>query len=96
MKYQIKPVGQKLLVAPLPPTEETTDGGIVLSAVNNAELTKGTILAVSPPLEGIYKEGEVVLYFEKRALGVIQGDKVLHLIDGGDGLAQGDVLAILN
>lgn len=95
MKNQINPVGQKLLVEPLPATEEITDGGVILSAVNNADLGKAKILAVSPSLVNVYKEGETVLYFEKRAIGVLQGEKVLHLIDGGDGIAQGDVLAIL-
>jgi co-chaperonin GroES (HSP10) len=95
MSYQIKPVGQKLLVKPLAATEEKLDSGILLSAVNNAELEKATVLAVSDPLKGVYNVGETVLYYGKRALNIVRGSETLQLIDGGDGIAQGDVLAIL-
>jgi co-chaperonin GroES (HSP10) len=92
---KIYPVGQKLLVEPLPAEEEKTDGGVIIAAVNNAEIGKAKILAVSPLLESVYQVGEIVLYFEKRALNVVNSNKSLQLIDGGEGLVQGDVLAIL-
>lgn len=95
MSYKIYPVGQKLLVEPLPPQEEVSEGGVIVSAVNNADLAKAKVVAVSPQLTGVYNEGETVLYYEKRALGVFQGEKLLHLVDGGDGVVQGDVVAIL-
>jgi co-chaperonin GroES (HSP10) len=92
---KIIPVGQKLLIEPIKAAEELSEGGVILSSVNNAELAKGRILAVSKQLEHAYKEGEVVLYYEKRALNIYQDEKILQLIDGGDGIMQGDVLAIL-
>jgi co-chaperonin GroES (HSP10) len=95
MKKSIRPVGQKLLIEPIAAAEELSDGGVILSAVNNAELAKGKILAVSENLKHAYKEGEVVLFYEKRALNIYQNEKIVQLIDGGDGITQGDVLAIL-
>jgi hypothetical protein len=51
---------------------------------------------VSQYLDDVYQIGENVLYYEKRAIGVIHENKPHFLIDGGDGLAQGDVLAIID
>jgi co-chaperonin GroES (HSP10) len=95
---QIKPVGQKILVRNIS-NEETLESGIVLPETNNADLTKGVIVDVSDELLAKnpcpYVVGEAVLYFEKRAIGVRANGEHLFIIDGGNGLEQGDVLAVL-
>ncbi len=95
MPNVISPVGQKLLISPVI-EEETGENGVIIPVTNNADLAKGRIVQVSPYLQDIYKVGENVLYYEKRAIGVIHENKPHYLIDGGDGLAQGDVLAIID
>jgi co-chaperonin GroES (HSP10) len=95
MSNLVRPVGQKLLISPIVEGEETVNG-VLIPGVNNADLAKGKIVAVSPYLLHAYNEGENVLYYEKRAIGVIHDKKPHYLIDGGDGLAQGDVLAIID
>jgi co-chaperonin GroES (HSP10) len=90
-----RPVGQKLLICPIVEEEETVNG-VVISVTNNADLAKGKIVQVSQYLDDVYQIGENVLYYEKRAIGVIHENKPHFLIDGGDGLAQGDVLAIID
>jgi co-chaperonin GroES (HSP10) len=95
MPNVLRPVGQKLLIAPIV-SEETGENGVIIPVTNNADLAKGKIVQVSQYLAGIYEVGENVLYYEKRAIGVIHDNKPHYLIDGGDGLAQGDVLAIID
>lgn len=95
MPNVVRPVGQKLLISPLV-EDEITQNGVVIATTNNADLAKGKIVAVSPYLIHAYNEGENVLYYEKRAIGVIHDKKPHYLIDGGDGLSQGDVLAIID
>jgi len=95
MPNVVRPVGQKLLVCPVV-EEETGANGVIIPVTNNADLAKGKIVQVSPHLADVYQAGENVLYYEKRAIGVIHDNKPHYLIDGGDGLAQGDVLAIID
>lgn len=95
MSNLVRPVGQKLLISPIV-EDEITQNGVVIATTNNADLAKGKIVAVSTYLIHAYNEGETVLYYEKRAIGVIHDKKPHYLIDGGDGLAQGDVLAIID
>jgi co-chaperonin GroES (HSP10) len=94
MPNVVRPVGQKLLIKPIV-EEESLESGVVISTTNNADLAKGEIVQVSDSLLLTYNEGEKVLYYEKRAIGVIHEGSPHFLIDGGDGLAQGDVLAII-
>ena len=89
-----RPVGQKLLIKPIV-EEESLVNGVVIAATNNADLAKGEIVQVSEYLSNTYFVGEKVLYYEKRAIGIIHDGSPHYLIDGGDGLAQGDVLAII-
>lgn len=92
----LDPVGQKLLVLPISKEETKLDSGVLVANVNNAQLGEGEIIAVSKPLSTMYKVGEKVLYYEKRGVGVIHNNKPHQLIDGGDGLMQGDVVAIVS
>jgi co-chaperonin GroES (HSP10) len=94
MSNVVRPVGQKLLICPIV-GEESMENGVLIPTTNNADTAVGKIVKVSPYLLHAYEEGEKVLYFEKRAIGVIHDKKPHYLIDGGDGLVQGDVLAII-
>ena len=57
----IKPVGQKLLVKPLPKQEEKF-GSLVIPGTANAELEEAEIIEVSTDIESIFKKGEHILY----------------------------------
>ena len=91
----LQPVGQMLLVLPIVKEETKLDSGVLVANVNNAMLGEAEIIAVSDDLKKVYKVGERVLYYEKRGVGVIVGGKPHQLINGGDGLIQGDVVAIV-
>jgi co-chaperonin GroES (HSP10) len=96
MKEVLRTVGQKLLVLPFMEEEQSTDGGVLISNVNNAQLGKAEVILVADNLKHVYSAGEKILYYEKRGVGVIHNNKPHQLIDGGDGLLQGDVLAIID
>jgi co-chaperonin GroES (HSP10) len=95
MKTILRTVGQKLLVLPIIKEETTLESGVMISNINNAQLGEAEVINVAKDLQHIYKVGEKVLYYEKRGVGVIHNNKPHQLIDGGDGLLQGDVLAII-
>ena len=56
---KITPVGQKLIVFPLPKETLTTENNIV---VMDNELDNGEIIEVSDELKDLYKPGDVVIY----------------------------------
>ena len=91
----LQPVGQMLLTKPESDTEKKTESGIVIPGVNNAQIGEATIVAVSKDLSSVYKAGEKVLYYEKRGVGIIHNNEPHQFINGGDGLQQGDVIAII-
>lgn len=98
MSYQIEPVGNKLLVKKIS-AEETLETGIVLPDVNNADMERGLVVAVSQELQNRvpnpYNVGEVVLYQGKRGIAIFHNKEAHVLVDGGNGLEQGDVWAII-
>jgi co-chaperonin GroES (HSP10) len=84
-----------ILVVPVARQEEEVNG-VILPSVGNADLAEGKVLAVSPYLDVIYKVGDTVLYYAKRGVGCLVGGKPHILLNGGNGLEQGDILAIIN
>jgi hypothetical protein len=83
-----------LLVAPVIRQEEEVNG-VILPTVG-ADLSEGKVMAVSPFLDSIYSVGDTVLYYAKRGVGCLVGGKPHILLNGGNGLEQGDILAIIN
>lgn len=92
---QITPTGQMLLISPIARKDEEVNG-VILPSVGNADLAEGLVEQVSPYLKDIYKPANKVLYYAKRGVGIIVGGKPHFLINGGNGLEQGDVLAIID
>ena len=82
----VLPVGNKIIVFPLPKKEEQLASGILEAASVNAELSEGEIVAVSPQVakdsEGnnLYKIGDVVLFNSRKGVGqIIEGKPYLWL-----------------
>jgi co-chaperonin GroES (HSP10) len=84
-----------VLVVPIVKEETKLDSGVLVANVNNAQIAEAEIVAVSLELAHIYAVGDKVLYYEKRGVGVIHDNKPHQLINGGDGLIQGDILCII-
>lgn len=74
----IQPVGDKVLVFPLPKVEEKLDSGIIQAASVNAELSEGKVVAVSSELSKFYKVDDIVLFPAKSGVGQILEGKA-HL-----------------
>ena len=96
MSMKLKPLGNRLVVAPVE-QEDVTAGGIVLPETAKEKPQKGTILAAGPgerdedgkfvPLE--VKVGDVVLYAKYSGTEIkVDGDKLLIL-------RESDLLAIV-
>ena len=71
----VLPVGNKIIVHPLPKKEQQLASGIVVATSVNAELLEGEVVAVSPQVakdsEGnnLYKIGDIVLYNARKGVG---------------------------
>jgi co-chaperonin GroES (HSP10) len=62
---KIVPVGENLLVLPLPKENEQSDGGLIM--VENT-LTKGKVMEVSHEYYDVYKKGDIVIYPESAGI----------------------------
>lgn len=58
---KITPIGENLLVLPLPKENIQSDGGMIM--VDNT-LTKGKVMEVSDDYVDIFKKGDIVIYPE--------------------------------
>lgn len=68
MSLPVIPVGNKLLVEPLPKKEEKINNIVIAESVN-ANLLEGKVAAVSKQIKDLYKVGDVVLYVEGKGVG---------------------------
>ena len=64
---KIKPVGQRLIVFPLPDEETITDANIV---VMDMQLTKGELVGVSDELKDVYSVGDTVIFPKETGLSI--------------------------
>jgi len=83
---EVLPVGNKIIVHPLPKKEEQLASGILVAASVNAELLEGEIVAVSPQVandwdgSSLYKVGDIVLYNARKGVGqILNGQPYLWL-----------------
>ncbi len=88
----IYPVGQKVLVSPLPKREEKI-GSVLISATANAELAEGLVIDAAPRYKELYQKGDMVLYVAKSGVGVIHHGKPALILDGGNDNNQGDIFS---
>ncbi len=56
---KITPVGESLLILPLPKENNTTDAGVI---VLDTQLAKGKVMEVSAEFSETYKKGDIVIY----------------------------------
>ena len=81
-KIQVQPVGNKIIVYPLPKKEEELASGIVVATSVNAELLEGEIVAVFPQIQSdLYKVGDVVLYNARKGVGQFMNGKPYLWLD---------------
>lgn len=59
MSKTIVPIGELIIVKPIPVEQIKSEGGVDVLETNN---DKGVVKAVSSYLKDIYKEGDVVIY----------------------------------
>jgi len=71
----IKPVGNRLIVLPLPRKEESLDNGLVLPESANADLAIGKVVEVPNSLNELYKENDIVLFPSKSGVGQMYNGK---------------------
>ncbi len=87
-KIPVTPVGNKLIVHPLPKQEEELASGIIVSAAANAELLEGEIVAVSPQIKDLYQVGQIVLYPNRKGVGQIFNGKPYLWLDAETNLQE--------
>lgn len=90
----ITPVGYKVLVKPLPSKEEFI-GGIIASTVTS-ELAEGEVIAFADEYKNIYSVGDTVLYYKNRGVSIVYNGEPHEILDGFNGVAQGDIICIIN
>lgn len=71
----VKPVGNKVLISPLPKEEEELNSGIIIPESVNAELREGLIVEVSDSVKDLYEIGQTVLYYYGKGVGQVFNGK---------------------
>jgi len=80
MSKRIQPMGTKLIVLPLNETmNQLSEGGIEMV---NLILEKGKVVEVGTELKDVYKEGDIVIYPEKRGTAQPYQKKNMIWLDG--------------
>lgn len=59
MTKTIFPIGDNIIIFPLPTESYQTEAGIVF---NDPEIAHGKVMAVSQEYKDVYKEGDIVIY----------------------------------
>jgi co-chaperonin GroES (HSP10) len=90
-----RPVGYQLLIKPIVEEEYALPSGVIVSNVNKADLAVGKIVEVPDQLKDVYMFGEKVLYHEKRGIGILHNGEPHFFINGGGGVIEPDVLAVI-
>jgi len=91
MTKSIKPLGDNLLVFPLPKEPHTTDSGIQLV---DTTIAKAKVMEVSEQLKDVYKKGDIVIYAENA--GISQYYKQQNCLWlNGTGYPKGNVIAVI-
>lgn len=89
---EIKATGDRLLVEPIAPPQESV-GGVILPEVEQRRPKQAAVLDVGPKVEGDYKDGDVILYgqYAGQEIEVEHEAGMVELLV----LAENDILAVL-
>lgn len=77
----IRPVGRKLLVMPLPHEEETMPSGIIMPETAMADLSRGEVIEVSEEIKHLYKPGDIILFPSKAGIGQLVNGAIHFWLD---------------
>lgn len=88
---KIKPLGNRILIAPLKNENYVTDKNI---EIVNLDLNRGEIIEFSQKFKDVYKTGDIVLYPKGCGIAQTYNGKT-HIWVNGLGATDGDVWAII-
>ena len=87
----IKPLGENLLVLPLPKETHSTEAGI---QITDTTIAKAKVIEVSEQLKDLYKKGDIVLYAENAGISqYYKSQNCLWL--NGTGFPKGHIIAVI-
>ncbi len=87
----IVPIGDSILVLPLPKEPQTTDAGIQLT---DTTIAKAKVMEVSKEYSDTYKKGDVILYAENA--GIYQRYKQQNCLWlNAVGFPKGHIIAVI-
>lgn len=89
----IVPLGNQVLIRPLPKQEKTT-GGLIIPAVINKELEEGEVIAIASAVINV-KPGDKVLYSSRVGVPLLHHDVNYKFISGPTEKDPGEIKAII-
>lgn len=89
----IIPLGNQVLVKPLPKQERTT-GGLIIPAVVNKELEEAEVVAIATAVINL-KPGDKILYSTRVGVPLLHNDVNYKFISGPTDKSEGDIKAII-
>lgn len=89
----IIPLGNQVLVKPLPKQEKTT-GGLIIPAVVNQELEEGEVIAIADAVVTV-KPGDKVLYSTRVGVPLHHQEVNYKFLCGPTAKGEGDLKAII-
>lgn len=88
---KISPLGENLLVLPLPKETHSTESGI---QITDTTIAKAKVIEVSEQLKDLYKKGDIVLYAENAGISqYYKRQNCLWL--NGTGFPKGHIIAVI-
>lgn len=93
MVNNIIPLGNQVLIKPLPKKEKTS-GGLIIPAVVNKELEEGEVIAIADAVINV-KPGDKVLYSARVGVALQHGDINYKFLSGPTAKDSGDIKAII-
>lgn len=89
----IMPLGNQVLVKPLP-RKETTTGGLIIPSVINKELEEGEVIAIADAVINI-KPGDKILYSSRTGVPLLHEEIIYKFLSGPTSKDPGDIKAII-
>lgn len=88
---RLQPLGDTILVFPLPTEHHVTESGI---QVMDTQLAKGKVMEVSDDYKDVYKKGDIIIYAKESGISQYYENKSCLFLNA-KGYPQGHVLCIV-
>ena len=88
---KLRPIGENLLVFPLPKETHTTEAGI---KITDTTIAKAKVLEVSEEYKDVYTVGDIILYAENAGISQYYKQKNCLWLNG-TGYPKGNVIAVI-